>query len=119
MVAGSGERTLLRELVSAATSGIGTAMSSGVRTTSVGCRSITQTSTRLPDHVWQAARAHGFLATAVKMADRLNPGGESLPLKLAGDDISRDGSASDSAATPTTEPTTADARRGRIGTLCR
>jgi len=40
-----------------------------------------------------------FLATAVTIADRHDPWGESLPLKPAGDDISRDGSACDSATT--------------------
>jgi putative transposase len=48
------------------------------------------------------------------MADRLNPWGESLPLKLAGDDIPRDGSACDSAATSfeTAEPSRDHERRG-------
>jgi putative transposase len=38
---------------------------------------------------------------AANIARRVDPWGESLPLKPAGDDISRDGSACDSAATPT------------------
>ena len=42
---------------------------------------------------------HADINAAVKLADRLDPWGESLPLKSAGDDILRDGSARDSATT--------------------
>ena len=40
---------------------------------------------------------HADINAAVNIADRLDPWGESLPVKSAGDDISRDGSACDSA----------------------
>jgi putative transposase len=42
---------------------------------------------------------HADINAAVNIADRHDPWGESLPLKSAGDDISRDGSACDSATT--------------------
>lgn len=42
---------------------------------------------------------HADINAAVNIADRLDPWGESLPVKSAGDDISRDGSACDSATT--------------------
>ena len=40
---------------------------------------------------------HADINAAVNIGDRLDPWGESVPLKLAGDDIPRDGSACDSA----------------------
>ena len=101
--------------MSAATSGTGTATSFGVRTTSVGSRSTTQTSTRSPDVVWRAARSRRDLATAANIADRHDPWGESLPLKLAGDDISRDGSACDSVATPTEQSQPRQMTLGEVG----
>jgi putative transposase len=42
---------------------------------------------------------HADINAAVNIGDRLDPWGESLPLKPAGDDIPRDGSACDSATT--------------------
>ena len=42
---------------------------------------------------------HADINAAVNIADRHDPWGESLPLKPAGDNISRDGSACDSATT--------------------
>ena len=42
---------------------------------------------------------HADINAAVNIADRLDPWGESLPVKAADDDISRDGSACDSATT--------------------
>ncbi|WP_048075229.1 hypothetical protein [Haloquadratum walsbyi] len=84
--------TRVRRVTSAVTSGTGTA-------TSVEYRSTTETSTRSPDYVWRAARSRRDLATAVNIADRHDPWGESLPLKPAGDDISRDRSTCDGATT--------------------
>ncbi len=95
----SDRSTRARYATSAATSASGTATSSAVQPMSVGYRSITQTSTRSPDYVWRAARSRRDLATAVNIADRYDPWGESLPLKSAGDDIPRDGSACDSTTT--------------------
>jgi putative transposase len=48
------------------------------------------------DECW-VTEYHADINAAANIADRLDPWGESLPLKPAGDDISRDGSASDSA----------------------
>jgi putative transposase len=50
------------------------------------------------DECW-VSEYHADINAAVNIADRLDPWGESLPLKPAGDDISRDGSACDSATT--------------------
>ena len=66
------------------------------------------------DECW-VSEYHADINAAVKMADRLNPWGESLPLKLAGDDISRDGSACDSAATPTEQSQPRQMTLGEVG----
>ncbi|NLV08243.1 IS200/IS605 family element transposase accessory protein TnpB [Haloarcula rubripromontorii] len=50
------------------------------------------------DECW-VTEYHADINAAVNIADRHDPWGESLPLKPAGDDISRDGSACDSATT--------------------
>ena len=50
------------------------------------------------DECW-VSEYHADINAAVNIADRHDPWGESLPLKPAGDDISRDGSACDSATT--------------------
>jgi putative transposase len=50
------------------------------------------------DECW-VAEYHADINAAVNIADRLDPWGESLPLKPAGNDIPRDGSACDSATT--------------------
>nr|WP_233357336.1 transposase [Halococcoides cellulosivorans] len=47
------------------------------------------------DECW-VSEYHADINAAINIADRHDPWGESLPLKLAGDDISRDGSACDS-----------------------
>ena len=52
------------------------------------------------DECW-VTEYHADINAAVNIADRHDPWGESLPLKPVGDDIPRDGSACDSAATPT------------------
>ncbi|WP_225336099.1 RNA-guided endonuclease TnpB family protein [Halomicrobium urmianum] len=52
------------------------------------------------DECW-VSEYHADINAAVNIADRHDPWGESLSLKPADDDISRDGSACDSAATPT------------------
>ena len=44
---------------------------------------------------------HADINAAVNIAERLDPWGESLPLKSVGDDISRNGRTCDSATTPT------------------
>lgn len=48
------------------------------------------------DECW-VTEYHADINAAVNIGDRLDPWGESLPLKPAGDDIQRDGSACDSA----------------------
>ena len=50
------------------------------------------------DECW-VTEYHADINAAVNIADRLDPWGESLPVKAADDDISRDGSACDSATT--------------------
>ncbi|MFC7078250.1 transposase [Haloarcula halophila] len=50
------------------------------------------------DECW-VSEYHADINAAVNIADRHDPWGESLPLKPAGNDISRDGSACDSATT--------------------
>jgi len=50
------------------------------------------------DECW-VSEYHADINAAVTIADRHDPWGESLPLKSAGDDIPRDGSACDSATT--------------------
>ena len=54
------------------------------------------------DECW-VTEYHADINAAVNIADRHDPWGESLPLKLAGDDIPRDGSTLDS-ATAHSEP---------------
>jgi len=58
---------------------------------------------------------HADINAAVNIADRHDPWGESLPLKPAGDDISRDGSACDSAATPTEKSQPRQMTLGEVG----
>jgi putative transposase len=58
---------------------------------------------------------HADINAAVNIADRHDPWGESLPLKPAGDDISRDGSACDSAATPTEQSQPRQMTLGEVG----
>jgi len=66
------------------------------------------------DECW-VSEYHADINAAVKVADRLNPWGESLPLKPAGDDIPRDGSACDSAATPTEQSLPRQMTLGEVG----
>ncbi|RLM90004.1 RNA-guided endonuclease TnpB family protein [Haloarcula sp. Atlit-7R] len=58
---------------------------------------------------------HADINAAVNIADRHDPWGESLPLKPAGDDIPRDGSACDSAATPTEQSQPRQMTLGEVG----
>ncbi len=58
---------------------------------------------------------HADINAAVNIADRHDPWGESLPLKPAGDDIPRDRSACDSAATPTEQSQPRQMTLGEVG----
>lgn len=66
------------------------------------------------DECW-VSEYHADINAAVNIADRHDPWGESLPLKPAGDDISRDGSACDSAATPTEQSQPRQMTLGEVG----
>ena len=66
------------------------------------------------DDCW-VSEYHADINAAVNIADRHDPWGESLPLKPAGDDISRDGSACDSAATPTEQSQPRQMTLGEVG----
>jgi putative transposase len=58
---------------------------------------------------------HADINAAVNIADRHDPWGESLPLNPADDDSSRDGSACDSAATPTEQSQPRQMTLGEVG----
>ncbi|MUV85061.1 IS200/IS605 family element transposase accessory protein TnpB [Natronomonas sp. CBA1123] len=58
---------------------------------------------------------HADINAAVNIADRHDPWGESLPLKPAGDDISRDGSARDSATAPSEQSQPRQMTLGEVG----
>jgi putative transposase len=66
------------------------------------------------DECW-VTEYHADINAAVNIADRHDPWGESLPLKPAGDDISRDRSACDSAATPTEQSKPRQMTLGEVG----
>jgi putative transposase len=66
------------------------------------------------DECW-VSEYHADINAAVNIADRHDPWGESLPVKSAGDDISRDGSACDSAATPTEQSQPRQMTLGEVG----
>ncbi|MFC7135369.1 MULTISPECIES: transposase [Salinibaculum] len=66
------------------------------------------------DECW-VSEYHADINAAVNIADRHDPWGESLPLKPAGDDIPRDGSAGDSAATPTEQSHPRQMTLGEVG----
>jgi putative transposase len=70
---------------------------------------------RCPNNECWVSEYHADINAAANIADRQDPWGESLPLKPAGDDISRDGSACDSATTPTEQSQPRQMPLGEVG----